>query len=124
MSLKSEKLLPTPRGYKGCIRYALIETKSGQWKVEKRRPFGWDAKPITADEAEKCDTRKKAEKLWNYHHMKGTASWWGEQIIHPFYGLDFTREHIKITRQKLDNFSKGNGYVLTRKESILEAGQL
>ena len=117
MGLKSEKVFPKPRGYKGCIRYALIQTNAGQWKIEKRRPYGWDAKNITPDEAEQCDTRKKAGKLWYYHDMTGTAAWWGEEIVHPFYGIDFTREHIKIEREKLDNFSNGFGYKMSERKA-------
>lgn len=110
MSLASEKVFPTPKGYKGSIRYALIKTKSGAWKIEKRRPFGWKSHTISDDEAALCDTRRKAEKLWFYKDMVGTASWWSKQILHPFYGLEYVLEHIARQRVALDNFAKGSGF--------------
>jgi hypothetical protein len=108
--LAIEKVFPTPRGYKGCIRYALIKTKDGKYKVEKRRPFGWDSRAISQQEFDLCDTRKKAEKLWDYKNMRGTASWWGKEVIHPFFGLEFTCKDIENLRASLNEFAKGNGY--------------
>jgi len=103
MALAVERVFPTPKGYKGCIRYALLQTKSGVWKVEKRRsrPIPWDSRIITEAEAKWCDSRMKAEKLWVYHNMMGTASWWGGDIIHPMHGKDWTLIAIENYRKKL-----------------------
>lgn len=78
-----ETVLRGTKNYKGCVRWVKLAFPSGVYKIERRRPWGWDSYRITKAEYDFMQTPKQGEAVWYYHHYMGTASWWGGEIRHP-----------------------------------------
>lgn len=83
MKKMTETVLRGSKKYKGNVRWVKIAFPSGIYKIERRRPFGWDSIRITKAEYDFIDSAEKANAIHSYHHFIGTASWWGGEVRHP-----------------------------------------
>ena len=83
------------KNYKGCIRWFKLKIGNGVFKVEKRRPYGYQSYRITPEEFEWITDCKKAEAMWAYYHYYGTASYYGGDIKHPITGLSYL-DYMKL----------------------------
>ena len=111
----TETVLRGSKGYKGCVRWVKISFPSGIFKIERRRPYGYDSYRITKAEYDFIDTPKKAEAIWAYHHYMGTASWWGGEIRHPMPELNAIADDVLANA---DQYKRGLHYNSTLVEVV------
>lgn len=93
-----ETVLKQHAKYKGGIRWVKLKIGDSVYKVEKRRAFGWDAKQITANEYNWIDTPQKAQAMWDFVHMHGTAMWFGGELAHPITGEIYQNQGANMPR--------------------------
>src|SRR5262245_61463895 len=94
MSKMKETVLHGSKKYKGSVRWVKLAFPSGIYKIERRRPFGWDSYRITKEEYDYIDSAQKANAIHFYHHYMGTASWWGGEIKHPMPKLNAITDDV------------------------------
>lgn len=93
-----EKVFKNHPKYKGGIRWAILNLGDKYYKVEKRRAFGWISFSITKAEYDWIDTPKKAQGMWVFCDMHGTATWFGGELAHPITGVKYQGEGACIPR--------------------------
>ena len=89
MALVSEKVYRRGRSYKGRIRWAKMELSGGRYKVEKRRPFGFDSVSINRAEFHWITSYEKAATIWAYYHFGINGG-----IVHPLTGKTYHEQWI------------------------------
>lgn len=102
MTQKKIKLIETvfknhPK-YKGGIRWAKLILAETYYKVEKRRAFGYNSYSITKAEYDWIDSPKKAQDMWHFCDMHGTALWFGGELAHPITGDIYQNQGANMPR--------------------------
>lgn len=93
-----ETVLRQNARYKGGIRWVKLKIGASVYKVEKRRAFGWDSYSVTKAEYDWIDTPQKAQAMWDFVHMHGTAMWFGGELAHPITGVKYQEEGANMPR--------------------------
>ena len=87
-----EHVFKRHKKYKGCIKYAKLIIEGKHFKIEKRRPFGWESYTITKEEYDSITNNKIAATIWAWHHF-GICG----DIKHPLYG----KTQFELYKQQL-----------------------
>lgn len=89
-----ETVFKNGKHYKGTTRFAKLDFNGKYYKVERRRPFGWDSRTITKHEYDFITNRKRAAQVFGYRYYMGIAAWWGGEIKHPIKDFNTIADEV------------------------------
>lgn len=102
-----ETVMPQSKGYKGSVRWCKLQIGNSVFKIERRRPFGWDSYAITRREYDAIKNAKVAQRIFTFRHYMGAACWWGGEIKHPIPEFNQAYQEALMNRE---SYEKGLHY--------------